>query len=637
MTIKDIANLAGVSISTVSKIIHNKDENINIETRNRVLRIVKEYNYTPYGSSIQTSTIKTFLLGVLLNTSAHSNPFIFGIIKTAQLHGYTVLLSSSQNSAQEELKCITAFCKNKIDGLIWEPINNESLSHEHYFSSKEIPIHYIGQPNMDHSFGIDFLKMGYQATQSLIEYNHSKIACLVKKGSTRSDLVFEGFKRCLFDNAIPFSSSMQIPAEMTDYTSHILLNHYTGIVSSHFINALNLCEYLDQLQYNIPYDLSLVSLRDDTRENISHPKISCISIPYYEFGEYVANHLIQTCEKNDTDSQNFQREYLLENTCSIDIPVTERAQKIIVVGSINIDIILNVDTLPQSGRTIRSNSSSVNPGGKGINQSVGVAKLNHPVSLLGRVGNDYEANLIYRSMSDHAIDVKGIKRDLSSETGKAYIHVQSDGESTISLLPGANKNLSVKDIQSHTRMFDNTSFCLLQTEVPVDTILAAAQIAQSKGVQTILKPAALKSVSHELMRNISIFIPNDKEADILCPHLESTEEKADYFLSLGAKTVIITLGSHGCYVKNQTLHKLFPAIPFTAVDTTGAADAFISALAVYLSNGFSLEKSVRIASYAAAFCVNRQGVVPALVDRITLENYINNVDYSLLKLEEGRE
>jgi ribokinase len=536
------------------------------------------------------------------------------------------------NSQEEELKSITALCKNKVDGLIWEPVSKTSLEHEHFFTDKDIPIHFVNCPYKDNSYNIDFIKMGYTATQSLINYNHTRIALLLKEDSIRSELVFEGYKRCLFDNQIPYSNNMLLSLEQPDYVSSLLANHYTGIVSSHFSMSLTLCEDLDKLQYTIPYDLSLVSLRDDLRENISYPKISYIKIPYHEFGLFVGNHLVQTCEKNVLDYQNFDVEYALENTLSIDIPVTDRAQKIIVVGSINIDIILNVDILPQPGRTISSNSSTVNPGGKGVNQAVGVAKLKHPVTLIGRVGNDYEASIIYNSMSENNIDVQGIKRDTSSETGKAYIHVQSDGESTISLLSGANNNLSVKDIQAHTRLFENSSFCLLQTEVPVETIKEAAKIARQHNVKTILKPAALKFIPDELMLHTTIFIPNEKEADILCPHLSSLDEKADYFISKGAEIVIITLGSRGCYLKSKELSQVFPAFPFTAVDTTGAADAFISALAVYLSNGYPMDKAIPIASYAAAFCVNRQGVVPALVDRNTLESYLKNKDHALLQI-----
>ena len=630
MTIKEIAHLANVSPSTVSKIVNGKDENINIETRNRVLKVVKEYNYTPYASAIHASSAKTFVLGLLLNSSSESSLFIQGILEITQKNGYSVLLCNSLNSLEEETKNITALCKNNIDGLIWEPISEASLNNKHYFTKKEIPISFINCPFIENSYNIDFIQMGYNAAQSLIKYNHTNIACLIKENSLRSEMVLEGFKKCLFDNQVSYSNKMLLSLSQLDYCQNVLSNNITGIVSSHYAAALTLCEDFKKFQYRIPLDLSLVSLRDDTLKNISFPKLTYIKIPRYEFGHFVAKQLIDKCNKADNEEQLFNADYALENTLSLDIPISSRAQKIIVVGSINIDITLNVDTLPQPGRTIRSNSSSMSPGGKGTNQAIGVAKLNHPAVLIGRVGNDYDSTIIYHSMSEHNIDVQGITRDASAETGKAYIHVQSDGESAISILAGANKNLSPEDIQKQSRLFTNTSYCLLQTEIPMDTIMETVKIAKSHQVQTILKPAALKEVSDELMKNITIFVPNEKEAEILCPHLKSVEQKAEYFLDKGVEIVIITLGHHGCYVKTKDFSNSFPAIPFASVDTTGAADGFISALAVYLSSGYSLEKSVRIATYAAAFCVNRQGVVSALIDRNSLELHIKRQEKELL-------
>ena len=137
MTIKDIANLAGVSISTVSKIVNNKAENINIETKNRVLKIVKEYNYTPYGAAKSISSARTFLIGVLLKRTSQMHLMLNGILQTAQKHGYNVLICDSADNPKQELKHITALCRHKIDGVLWEPVCEESLSQARHF--KEHP------------------------------------------------------------------------------------------------------------------------------------------------------------------------------------------------------------------------------------------------------------------------------------------------------------------------------------------------------------------------------------------------------------------------------------------------------------------------------------------------------------------
>ncbi len=134
------------------------------------------------------------------------------------------------------------------------------------------------------------------------------------------------------------------------------------------------------------------------------------------------------------------------------------------------------------------------------------------------------------------------------------------------------------------------------------------------------------------MELTDLFIPNEKEAEILCPDIPDIPGKADAFLARGAKAVIITLGGSGCYIKSPSFTGYLPAADFMPVDTTGAADAFISALAVYLSYGYTMEKAARIASCAAGFCVSRQGVIPALVDRNSLESYIRQSEPELLHL-----
>ena len=202
MTIKEIANLAGVSISTVSKIVNNKDQNINPETRSRVLKIVKEYNYTPYGNVKSISTARSFLIGVLLRRGSQTNLMLNGILCAAQEYGYSVLVYDSGDDMERELRHITSLCKNHVDGIIWEPVSDQSVQNEHYFTEQDISVCYINGFTED-SFFIDFVRMGYVLTEKLLDYKHMRLACLMKKKSQRSALVLEGFKKCLYDNHIP--------------------------------------------------------------------------------------------------------------------------------------------------------------------------------------------------------------------------------------------------------------------------------------------------------------------------------------------------------------------------------------------------------------------------------------------------
>lgn len=626
MTIKDIAQIAGVSISTVSKIINKKDEAINAETRNRVLKVVKDYNYIPYASAKVSSDAKTFILGVLLRSTPNTSLFLNGIISVAQKNGYGIILYDSGSNHTNELKNITSLCKNNVDGIIWEPVSQQSLKHKHYFNEKNIELCFINTPFILNSYFIDFTRIGYEAADTLIQYNHKKLGCLTKKNSFRSQMVLEGFKKCLFDHKITFSDSMMLPVEATDWYNKLLTHTPTGIISSHYTSSLILMEHLNKIKYRIPHDLSLISLRDD---EIDYPGISSIKIPYYEFGEFVIKRLIEQCEKIENPLTIFDGPFLLQNTSSISKPYSCHSKRILVIGSIHIDITLNVDELPQPGKTVSTSRYSIIPGGKGANQAVGAAKLGNEVTLIGKVGNDYDATLIYACMEEHDVDIHGISRDCNFETGKAYIHVQNDGESTITILKGANQALTSSDITINEELFENAGYCLLQTEVPDSTIKTAAKLAHCHGVKTILKPAAMHNICDSLMQFIDIFVPNRKEADLLAPQTKSIEEKAELFIKKGAKTVIITLGHNGCYIKDPSFTGYLPAAKFIPVDTTGAADAFIAALAVYLASGYPLQNAAKIATYTSGFCISRQGVIPALIDRNTLESYIKRFEPEL--------
>lgn len=635
MTIKEIANLAGVSISTVSKIVNNKADNINIETRNRVLKIVKEYNYTPYGTAKNISNAKTFVIGVLLRHTTLLNQMLKGIMDMAQKHGYNILLCDSMDSEEKELKHITALCKHHVDGVIWEPISENSIQHEHYFQEQDIAVSYINSSLPETSHCLDFMQMGYLAAQKLLDYRHTHIACLTKPGSFRSKMVFEGFKKCLFDNEIPYSEDMKLFVTDPDFYTQISLQGFTGIVSTHFEAALSLYEKVKGFHYHIPSDLSLISLREDAGDAICFPRISSLQIPYEAFGEKVCYHLIAACENlKEPEFTLFTSDNLtLDHEESLNAPPSCRYKKVISVGSINTDITLTVDELPSSGSTTITTASCVSLGGKGANQAIGAARLGREVILIGKIGNDYDSTIIYDTLKKEHILTHGIRRSSNTATGKAYIHVQKDAESCITILPGANETLSPEDILSREHLFDGCGYCLISTEIPMNTCIQAAKTAHFHHAKNIVKPATLKALPIELLANADIFVPNKREAAILCPFENTVEKQADYFYQQGCPVIIITLGHQGSYVKTTYFSGYFPASGFPSIDSTGGADAFIAALASYLIEGYPLLNAVKIATYAAGFCISRTGVVPALIDRTSLENHIKMTEPALLTLK----
>lgn len=631
MTIKEIAKLAGVSISTVSKIVNNKDQNINPKTRERVLAIVKEYHYTPYGMFKQNLNTKTFIIGVLLPDIHRKYTLLHGIQSTAQANGYSILVYEYKQDKDLELKHITSLCSLKVDGIIWQPLSEQSLQYAKYFEELDIAICYHHGPSSVFSHQLNYETLGYEITKTLLDYKHQKIGCYYQKDSFRSLPFIQGFKKCLFDCQIPYHDSMLIETLDNPYIFHSPEQPFTGFICSHYHLALQLAECLSQQKYQVPNDFSILSLREDDIYGDDFGKIPYFSIPFYQFGEYLCEHLLHILQKTEDCSSDFLPELHLKRKEFLDLPLLLKQKKIVVVGSINIDITLNVPSLPQSGETLITDRFSTTPGGKGMNQAAGATKLGGKVALIGKVGTDHEASIIYDYLLNHQITYDGVTRAFQEDTGKAFIHVQNDGDSTITILTGANNSLTADDILQQERSFRHTGYCLLQTEVPIPSIITASQLAQKYGAKTILKPAGLSEISSDLLKNIDIFVPNEKEASLLCKFGNTLEEKANYFLSLGTKVVIITLGKHGCYLKTPSLSKTYAPPNFSPVDCTGASDAFIATLAVYLQKGKSLDSAIQIASVAAGFCISRQGVIPALPDQNTLESHLKNFYPELLK------
>ena len=167
------------------------------------------------------------------------------------------------------------------------------------------------------------------------------------------------------------------------------------------------------------------------------------------------------------------------------MPFNLNTPKIVVVGSINMDTYLHVSQLPDTGKTVSTSTSSVYPGGKGINQAIGASKLGQHVALIGNVGSDLDSDNIYRALQEYGVDTYGIKRCFHLDTGKAYIFVESGGHSMISILAGANNIFTPEDIREKEHLFENTGYCLIQSEIPVETVQEACKIAHKYQVKTI--------------------------------------------------------------------------------------------------------------------------------------------------------
>ena len=286
-------------------------------------------------------------------------------------------------------------------------------------------------------------------------------------------------------------------------------------------------------------------------------------------------------------------------------------KKIVVLGSTNTDMVIAGKKIPVPGETVSGGRFLMNPGGKGANQAVAVARLSAKrgaCTFIAKVGDDLFGRETAVRMKKDGIDAKLVV-DRKEPSGTALILVDPKGQNVISVALGANGTLSPKDVAKYRKDVEGAAALLLQLETPIETVLAAAKWAKAAGVPVILNPAPAAKLPNELYKCLEWITPNETEAELLTgvkvTDAKSASEAVDVFLKRGVKHVAITMGVKGVYCGN--CRKLYPAKKVKAVDCVAAGDTFNGAFAVALSEGKCCKDAIAFAQKAAAISVTRPG------------------------------
>lgn len=299
--------------------------------------------------------------------------------------------------------------------------------------------------------------------------------------------------------------------------------------------------------------------------------------------------------------------------------------RILVIGSSNTDMTVRSATLPKPGETVLGGDFRMGPGGKGANQAVAARLLGGEVTFVCKLGRDMFGEGASKHYESCGLDTSKILWS-DKPSGVALITVDSKAENSIVVASGANADMTVTDIDSVADIIKSSGILLLQLEIPMDAVVHAAEIAYNAGVQVVLNPAPAAVLPAELLKCVSILIPNETEASAISGidinNFETAAAAAERLKGMGVREVIITMGSRGSVVCDGDC-TFVPAVKVNAVDTTAAGDTFCGGVCVALSEGKDLLEAVRFATAASSIAVQRPGAQDSVPNRCEVDKLLN--------------
>jgi ribokinase len=309
--------------------------------------------------------------------------------------------------------------------------------------------------------------------------------------------------------------------------------------------------------------------------------------------------------------------------------MTSAVPHILVIGSANVDFTVKVERLPQVGETVSGGDFLLSYGGKGANQALAAHKAGAPVFMIAKLGRDANGELLYQQLIASGLKAQGLLRDAEVASGVALIMVDSQGHNLIATAPGSNQRLTVADIQALEADACVGRILLTQLETPLETVEYGLRRALEAGMTTILNPAPGRLLTPDVLALPHIITPNETEASLLSDvpitGLDTARRAGERLLTLGCRTVIVTLGAQGALLVQQGEVRHFPPFPVTPIDTTAAGDAFNGVLAAALLEGRGLDEAILRANAAGALCVTKRGAQEALPMRQEIEALLARV------------
>ena len=310
------------------------------------------------------------------------------------------------------------------------------------------------------------------------------------------------------------------------------------------------------------------------------------------------------------------------------------AARILVIGSINMDLVVRAPRFPVAGETLRGEGFKLVPGGKGSNQAVAASRLGGAVKMVGRVGADDFGPVLRKTLQDAGVNADEVKTATDAATGVAFIILDASGQNSIIIAQGSNLSVRPEDIRALGPLFDQSDILLMQLEIPMETVVEATKMAKARKVRVVLDAGPPTPLSDDLIKQIDVLSPNETEASALLGRevhatAEDAEAAAKELLARGAGSVVFKLGERGCLIVTKDQVTRLPSYIVEVVDTTGAGDTFHGAFCFGLVQGFALEKNLAFASATAALKCRRMGGRKGIPTREEVETFLEAVNWSI--------
>lgn len=304
-------------------------------------------------------------------------------------------------------------------------------------------------------------------------------------------------------------------------------------------------------------------------------------------------------------------------------------KKIVVFGSFVVDLMGRGPHLPVPGETVKSGFFKMGPGGKGFNQGVAAHKAGGDVTMVTKLGKDTFANVALDTMRDLGMDTSRIITTEDYPTGVALIEVdETTGQNAIMVIPSSCDHIEDAEVDALKDLIAGADILLTQLETNMSAIRRVIEMASGMGKTIILNTAPVQPVADDLLAKVSIVTPNEVEAGILSgikvTDAESARQAAEWFLSKGVKSVVITMGGMGAFVADGDRREMTPAFSVKAVDTTGAGDAYSGGFVTALAEGKDIFEACRFAAATAALSVTKMGTTPAMPTRAEIDGFLKD-------------